>query len=88
MLCYTAVVRPDGPTAFHVSFPDLPGCEAASETWNGISEAAKKAMHDWFAFMPETEPSALAALMDRPEIIDAIGTGALLLPVFIDRLRA
>lgn len=87
MLCYTAVVQPEGPTAFRVSFPDLPGCVAASETWSGISDAAKQAMRDWFQGMPHIQPSALPALMDRPDIVDAIGTGALLLPVFFDRLH-
>ncbi|MBC2835655.1 type II toxin-antitoxin system HicB family antitoxin [Paragemmobacter straminiformis] len=85
MLCYTAVIRPEGPSSFGVTFPDLPGCRAGSETWAGVPEAAKQAMETWFASRPHVEPSALAALLDRDDIAESVAMGALLLPVFYAR---
>lgn len=88
MLCYTALIRPEGPGSFRVSFPDLPGCIAGSETWCGVVEAAKRAMEVWFVERPHIEPSPLGSLLEREDIAEQVATGGLLLPVFFQRSTA
>lgn len=88
MLCYTAVIRPEGPSYFRVTFPDLPGCVAGSETWAGVPDAAKQAMELWFTANPQAEPTKLDFLLDRDDIAEMVATGALLLPVFVRRMTA
>jgi len=78
---YTAIVHQDGDSAFGLTFPDLPGCFAAADDWNGIMAAANEALDLWFEDQPEAEPAPLDAIRQRPDVAAAIADGAALLLV-------
>lgn len=67
-----------------MTFPDLPGCFAASDTLSGVVAASAEALALWFEEQPDAVPS-------DPETIDAEG-GALVLVPYIrptqDNVRA
>ncbi|MCJ8139338.1 type II toxin-antitoxin system HicB family antitoxin [Falsirhodobacter halotolerans] len=42
-----AILHKDNTSAFGLTFPDLPGCFAASDTSDGIPTAAKEALDLW-----------------------------------------
>ena len=54
MLYYT--VHKDENSAYGLNFPDIPGCFVASDTWEGIAEAAREALELWFEDAREIEP--------------------------------
>lgn len=78
---YTAIIHQDGDSAFGISFPDLPGCFAASDDWNGIMAAATEALDLWFEDMPDTAPADLNAIRQRKDVSDAIAAGAVMMPI-------
>ncbi|NGM46286.1 ribbon-helix-helix protein, CopG family [Rhodobacter sp. SGA-6-6] len=79
MRYYIAIVHQDGDSAFGLTFPDLPGCFAAADSWDAIPAAATEALDLWFDDQPDVEPSSLDAL--RLSQKDALAAGAVLLPV-------
>lgn len=81
MRYYTALVHQDGDSAFGLTFPDLPGCFAAADDWNGISTAATEALDLWFEDQIDVEPTSLDALRVRSDVAEAMAGGAVLLPV-------
>lgn len=79
MRYYIAIVHQDGDSAFGLTFPDLPGCFAAADSWDAIPAAATEALDLWFDDQPDVEPSSLDVL--RLSQKDALAAGAVLLPV-------
>ncbi|WP_295532879.1 type II toxin-antitoxin system HicB family antitoxin [uncultured Thioclava sp.] len=78
---YIAVVHQDGDSAYGLSFPDLPGCFAASDTWDGIPKAATEALDLWFEDQPDIEPASLEDVRAHQEVIEEMKDGAVLMPV-------
>lgn len=81
MRYFTALVHQNGDSAYGLTFPDLPGCFAASDDWNGIPAAATEALDLWFDDMPDIEPAALDQIRTMPDVIDAVKDGAVLMPL-------
>jgi predicted RNase H-like HicB family nuclease len=81
MRYYTAIVHKDENSAYGVSFPDLPGCFAASDSWDGIPAAATEAIDLWLEDQPDTEPASLDAIRKRQDVIAELAEGAVLMPV-------
>ncbi|MFN4062320.1 MAG: type II toxin-antitoxin system HicB family antitoxin [Paracoccus hibiscisoli] len=77
----TTIIHQDEGSSFGLTFPDLPGCFAAADDWNGISAAATEALDLWFEDMPDVEPASLDDIRKRPEVIEAMAEGAVLMPV-------
>jgi predicted RNase H-like HicB family nuclease len=73
MKLYTAIVHHDEGSSFGLTFPDLPGCFAATDYRNRIIAAGVEALGLWFEDHPEVEPSALDA-------VDAEGGILVLIP--------
>ncbi|KEP67865.1 CopG family transcriptional regulator [Thioclava dalianensis] len=78
---YISVVHQEENSAYGLSFPDLPGCFAASDTWEGIPQAAVEALDLWFEDQPDIEPSSLEALRARQDVLDELKEGAVLMPI-------
>jgi len=72
--------------AYGVWFPDLPGCTAMGETIEQAAANAADAMRDWVEVTlakggTVPEPSSYEALAADQETSEAIGEGALMLPI-------
>jgi predicted RNase H-like HicB family nuclease len=78
---YIAIVHRDENSAYGLTFPDLPGCFAAADTWDEIPVAAAEALDLWFEDQPDVEPAALDTVRRKPEVAAELATGAVLLPV-------
>lgn len=81
MKYFTAIVHQDGDSAFGLTFPDLPGCFAAADSWDGIPAAAAEALDLWFEDMPDVDPAPLDMVRKRPEVAAALAEGASLMHV-------
>lgn len=81
MRYYTALVHQEGDSAFGLTFPDLPGCFAAADDWDGIPAAAAEALDLWFEDMPAVAPASLSAIRQRADVAEALRAGASLLSV-------
>lgn len=81
MIYYTAIVHKDENSAYGLSFPDLPGCFAAADTWDDLPKAATEAFDLWFEDMPDVKPASLEEVRKRPEVAAAIKDGAVLMPI-------
>lgn len=81
MRYFTAIVHQDGDSAYGLTFPDLPGCFAAADTWDGIPAAAAEAIDLWFEDMPEVEPAPLDVTRARADVAADIADGGILMPV-------
>lgn len=81
MRYYIAIVHQDEDSAFGLTFPDLPGCFAAADTWDAIPAAATEALDLWFEDQPDVDPASLDALRSRQDVAEAMAAGAVLLPV-------
>ena len=81
MRYYTAIVHQDTDSAYGLTFPDLPGCFAAADSWDDISSAATEALDLWFEDMPDVVPASLDTIRQRPEVASELAAGAVLLPV-------
>lgn len=81
MRYFTALVHQEGNSAFGVTFPDLPGCFAAAETWAEIPAATADALDLWFEDMPDVDPAPMDQVRQRPEIKAAIAEGAVVMAV-------
>ncbi|MBL4929339.1 type II toxin-antitoxin system HicB family antitoxin [Fuscibacter oryzae] len=78
---YTAVVHRDGESAYGLTFPDLPGCFAAADSWDDIPAAANEALDLWFEDQDDVVPSSLGKLQADPAIQAELKEGAVLFPV-------
>lgn len=81
MRYYIAIVHQEGDSAYGLTFPDLPGCFAAADSWDAIPAAATDALDLWFEDQPDVLPSSLDQIGRHPDIIKAPGSGAIILPV-------
>lgn len=81
MRYFTAIIHQDEDSAYGLTFPDLPGCFAAADNWDAIPAAATEAIDLWFEDMPDVAPASLEAIRQRPDIIKALASGAVLMPV-------
>ena len=81
MRYFIALVHQDEGSAYGLTFPDLPGCFAASDTWDGIPAAAAEALDLWFEDQPDVEPASLDALRRRDDVVAELAAGAVLMPV-------
>lgn len=78
---FTAVVHKDKDSAYGLTFPDLPGCTAAADTWSGIPSAATEALDLWFEDMPDVAPATLDDIRQREDVAAALADGASLMVV-------
>ncbi len=81
MRYYTAIVHHEEGSAYGLTFPDLPGAFAAADTWEDIPKAATEALDLWFEDQPNVAPAPLDTVRGRPEVVSALATGAVLMPV-------
>lgn len=81
MQYYTALIHQDGDSAYGLSFPDIPGCFAAADSWDAIPSAVAEALDLWFEDMPEVTPTPLDTIRSRPEVAAALTQGATLMHV-------
>lgn len=81
MRYFTAIVHQDGDSAYGLTFPDLPGCFAAADNWDGIPAAAAEALDLWFEDMPDVDPAPLDAIRNREDVAPELAAGAVLMPI-------
>lgn len=81
MRYFTAIIHQDGQSAYGLTFPDLPGCFAAADDWDGISAAATEALDLWFEDKADVDPASLSAIRQRADVAEAVASGAVLMPV-------
>ena len=79
---------------YGVIFPDLPGCTAMGATLDTALANAADALRDWVEVTAENgeavpSPSALKALREDPDVIEALSTGASLatVPLTLSKAR-
>lgn len=78
---FTAIVHKDEGSAYGLSFPDLPGCFAAADSWADVQSAAVEALDLWFEDAEDVEPDSLDATRARPEVQAELAEGARLITV-------
>lgn len=78
---FTAIVHQDGNSAYGLTFPDLPGCFAAADSWDDVSAAATEALDLWFEDQANVAPASLDAIRQRADVAEALAAGAVLMPV-------
>lgn len=79
MKTYLALVHKDSDSAYGLTFPDLPGCFAATDTQDDILRAGVEALELWFedaAPVTPRGPEAIAA-----EVAEDLAQGAFLIAV-------
>lgn len=81
MRYFTALVHHEENSAFGVTFPDLPGCFAAADTWDVISAATAEALDLWFEDMPDVSPAPMDEVRQRADVEEAIASGAIVMAV-------
>ncbi|MFV0385602.1 type II toxin-antitoxin system HicB family antitoxin [Paracoccus sp. (in: a-proteobacteria)] len=81
MKYFTAIVHKDEASAYGLSFPDLPGCFAAADSWDAIPAAAAEALDLWFEDQPDVQPASLDAIRQRDDVARELAGGATLMPV-------
>lgn len=81
MKYYTAIVHQDEGSAYGLTFPDLPGCFAAADSWNEIPAAAVEAFDLWFQDQPDVAPASLDEIRQRSDVAAELAAGAVLFPV-------
>lgn len=81
MRYFTAIIHQDEGSAYGLTFPDLPGCHAAADSWDDIPAAATEALDLWFEDMPDVVPASLETIRHRPDVAEALASGAVLMPV-------
>jgi predicted RNase H-like HicB family nuclease len=74
MKMFPAIVHHDEGSAWGLTFPDLPGCFAASDDADGIVAAGAEALSLWFEDQPEVQPTPFEKIATPP------GTTLLLVP--------
>ena len=78
---FTVMVHKGKDSAYGLTFPDLPGCTAAADTWDGIPAAATEALDLWFEDMPDVAPAPLEEIRQRGDVAAGLAAGASLLVV-------
>ncbi len=78
---FTAIVHQDGDSAYGLTFPDLPGCFAAADSWDDVPSAATEALDLWFEDQANVKPASLDAMRQREDVADAVAAGGILMPV-------
>lgn len=81
MRYYTALVHHDEGSAYGLTFPDLPGCFAAADSWDDIPRATAEALDLWFEDQPDVEAASIETIRKRPEVAEELAAGAVLMPV-------
>lgn len=81
MRYYIGLIHKDEGSAYGLTFPDLPGCFAAVDNWNGIPAAAAEAIDLWFEDRPDVEAASLEDLRKRADVVQALAQGATLISV-------
>lgn len=81
MRYFTAIVHKDEGSAYGLTFPDLPGCFASADDWNGIPAAATEALDLWFEDAPDVDPAPLDQIRQREDVRAALAEGASLMTV-------
>lgn len=81
MRLYTAIVHQEDGSAVGLTFPDLPGCFAAADTWAEVPARAAEALDLWFEDRDEVEGRPLDALRADPAVQAALAGGATLMVV-------
>lgn len=81
MRYYTAIVHKEEGSAFGLTFPDLPGCFAAADSWTDIPRAAAEALDLWFEDAAEVAPASLDEIRAREDVKAALAEGATLMSV-------
>lgn len=81
MRYFTAIVHKDEGSAYGLAFPDLPGCFASADDWNGIPAAATEALDLWFEDAPDAAPAPLDQIRQREDVRAALAEGASLMTV-------
>lgn len=81
MRYFTAIVHKDEGSAYGLTFPDLPGCFASADDWNGIPAAATEALDLWFEDAPDVTPAPLDQIRQREDVRAALAEGASLMTV-------
>lgn len=81
MQYFTALIHKDDGSAYGLTFPDLPGCFAAADNWDGIPAAAAEALDLWFEDMPDVEPASIDDIRARDDVRSELAEGAVLMPV-------
>lgn len=80
MKLFPAIVHHDEGSAYGLTFPDLPGCFAASDDMDGIISAGADALSLWFEDQPDVKPTPIDKI-DVPQ-----GASLVLIP-YIRRIR-
>ncbi|MBW7920648.1 MAG: type II toxin-antitoxin system HicB family antitoxin [Rubellimicrobium sp.] len=62
---YTIIIHHDTDSAYGLTFPDLPGCFAAADSWDEIPAAAAEALDLWFEDEPDGASAARRELSGR-----------------------
>ena len=78
MIYLTAIIHKDKGSAYGLTFPDLPGCYAAADSWRVIEKAAVRAVSLWFEDQPPVVPAPVEEVLQRPEVEEALRGGAIL----------
>lgn len=73
MRYYTAAIHKDAESAFGLTFPEIPGCFAASDTWEGIPAAGREAVELWFEDNDLVAPWNTEELGRHPAMVSATG---------------
>ena len=81
MRYYTALVHHDADSAYGLTFPDMPGCFAAADSWDDIPRATAEALDLWFEDQPDVEPASIEAIRQRADVAEELAAGAVLMPV-------
>jgi predicted RNase H-like HicB family nuclease len=85
---YFALVHKDIDSAFGISFPDLPGCFAATDDEHGIYEAAQTALELYARDEGDlAEPRSVPALQGDGDIKAELAAGAVLIGVPLIRTQ-
>jgi len=79
MKTFIALVHKDEDSAWGVTFPDLPGCFSAADSFSDVLAQAGQALELWFKDQPMVEPRDMDAIKD--EVADDVTRGACLMVV-------
>lgn len=79
MLYLTAIVHKETDSAYGLTFPDLPGCFAASDSLDGIPVAAAEALDLWFRDQAEVSLASSDEIRTGPEVAAELVRGAVLI---------
>jgi predicted RNase H-like HicB family nuclease len=79
MKTYFALIHKDDSSAYGATFPDLPGCFSAADSFAAILPNAAEALDLWFEDADLVEPRSIEAV--RADVADDLAAGAFLVAV-------